>query len=620
VPFLSGYTLRRKITIDNTYVDSALTDFPLLVKITADAVIGANIDSGGLNIRFTSSDGTTLLKYERQSFANPGSVATGVFWVKVPTVAGAADTDIYVYYKGGSTTDGQDATNVWKSSAEGIYHAEQDPSGSAPQVLDSTSHARHGTSHGSMTSGDLVAGKVGYALDFDGSDDYIQCPTSLSSVANWTASCIVNSRNVSKFNMLFGPTEYDQFDLRINPSPYFETANIHNTPTVPTNGVTYLLHAVSNGANTLLYVNGVQEGSGSPGSVSATSLFIGTRFDITGNATYTTDGTIEECRFWSEALSDAWIKFEYRNIFEADNEIAFAAEESDSVGINADVPAGLVKSTPVTPTSRKSVSVPAGLIKCSSLSPQRTWPVAVSVVLTKATSVAPITLKQASVLVGPIKISSVLPTSIHTALIPSVPTKISSVVPATSKLVIHGQGLIEITSVASVITKSSAIPTSRIVVTPITPIPTKQTSFGIGLIDVLGLAFEGGNVAINPVGIVKAVPISITTDKGAVVPSVWIKTSWTSPITTKQHFHNPVGVECQIQPITVNFHAFSGPCLIVSQGFPSTTEKEIIWESVVINVSSTVIGEVILVSVGGPISISYVGIFDVNANTIQDVE
>jgi len=65
--WLSGYTYRRKITLDYTKFPSTLTDFPLLVKLTA-----ANFDfskiltAGGLDVRFTSSDGSTLLKFDRE--------------------------------------------------------------------------------------------------------------------------------------------------------------------------------------------------------------------------------------------------------------------------------------------------------------------------------------------------------------------------------------------------------------------------------------------------------------------------------------------------------------------------------------------------------------------------
>ena len=54
-----------------------------------------------------------------------------------------------------------------------VQHMHQDPSGSAPQMLDSTSNDNDGTSAGSMTSGDLVEGKAGQCLDFEGTNDNI---------------------------------------------------------------------------------------------------------------------------------------------------------------------------------------------------------------------------------------------------------------------------------------------------------------------------------------------------------------------------------------------------------------------------------------------------------------
>jgi hypothetical protein len=224
MPFLSGYTTRKKITVDNTYIDNNLTDFPLLVKIAADSDIGANIDSNGYNIRFTSNDGETLLKYERQSFSVSGGNATGIFWVKVPTLSGSADTDIYLYYKAASPSDGQDATNVWDSNFVAVYHLEQDPSGSVPQILDSTVNNNDGTSAGSMTSGDLVAAKVGYGLDFDGTDDYIDLGSGIAPTTAITVEIIVYLSNHDATNgevlldrAVDNPATKDSYQIYVQP-------------------------------------------------------------------------------------------------------------------------------------------------------------------------------------------------------------------------------------------------------------------------------------------------------------------------------------------------------------------------------------------------------------------
>jgi len=64
--WLTGWTYRKKITIDETKVDADLTNFPVLVKLTSTNFDFSKARSDGYDIRFTSSDGTTLLKYERE--------------------------------------------------------------------------------------------------------------------------------------------------------------------------------------------------------------------------------------------------------------------------------------------------------------------------------------------------------------------------------------------------------------------------------------------------------------------------------------------------------------------------------------------------------------------------
>lgn len=98
--WLTGYTKRIKLTVDQTKVDGDLTDFPVLVKLTSVNFNFAESKADGFDIRFTSSDGTTLLKFERERHDSVNQLAE--YWVKIPAVSGTVDTDFYMYY-GGST-------------------------------------------------------------------------------------------------------------------------------------------------------------------------------------------------------------------------------------------------------------------------------------------------------------------------------------------------------------------------------------------------------------------------------------------------------------------------------------------------------------------------------------
>lgn len=93
--FLTGWTYRKKLSIDNTKIDSSLTDLPVLVKLDVGNFDFAKAELNGEDIRFTLSDGVTLLDFEKENYI---SGVEAFYWVNVPTVSAIADTDIFIYY------------------------------------------------------------------------------------------------------------------------------------------------------------------------------------------------------------------------------------------------------------------------------------------------------------------------------------------------------------------------------------------------------------------------------------------------------------------------------------------------------------------------------------------
>lgn len=115
------WNFRRKIAIQNGNIDSDQTDFPVYVPISSDSNF-SSARADGYDIRFTQSDGITLLKYERESWTGGGgSAATANFWVK-SNITSATETEIYIYYGYSSASDGEDKNNVWDSNFWGVYH------------------------------------------------------------------------------------------------------------------------------------------------------------------------------------------------------------------------------------------------------------------------------------------------------------------------------------------------------------------------------------------------------------------------------------------------------------------------------------------------------------------
>lgn len=176
----TSWLKRIKITVNSDEVDADLTDFPVYVDLSElDSTFFDDVKSDGGDIRMTKADGTTEVAREVVAIDTVGDTGE-LHFIASGTLSSAQGTSFYIYYKNsGASEPAEDSTygaeNAWTTYA-GIWHMQEDPSGSAPQILDSTSNDNDGTSNGSMTSGDSVAGKLaGNALDFDGTNDYINC-------------------------------------------------------------------------------------------------------------------------------------------------------------------------------------------------------------------------------------------------------------------------------------------------------------------------------------------------------------------------------------------------------------------------------------------------------------
>lgn len=338
--FLSGYTKRKAITISNTYVDGDLSNYPLNVSFVDDPDVGAFIDSQGLNIRFTDSDGTTLLSYERQAFSVNGSnEATGIFWVKVPSITASSGASIYMYYEDGVGSDGEDATNVWDANFIGVWHMETDP---ASPVPDSTSGTHNLTSDGTMGPSDVIPAfaNLGNGIDFNGTDEGLTNSdvefdlTSQVTLEAW-GRIKESIEDESIYHKWSGGNGYTlqtsgPLFLAIGSSA---TTNIASTSTTMSPNTDYYMVGTYDGANLQCYLDGLPDGS--PVSHtgldnSGNSLSIARRSDVSGfTDAERTACRLDELRISSIARSSEWVKFTYNNILNNTN--SFGAEELDVI-------------------------------------------------------------------------------------------------------------------------------------------------------------------------------------------------------------------------------------------------------------------------------------------------
>ena len=174
----SSWNYRKAITIDHTKVSSTQTNFPVLISLSSDSDLSAGARSDGFDILFTSSDGSTKLSAERESYSS----GTLVAWVGIPSLSSSTDTVIYMYYGNASscdqtlssctTIDGTANKNtVWtNASYAGVWHMQETPT-SQPQ--DSTGNGLTLTYHGTWGAGQSVTSKIAKGLSFNGSSSYL---------------------------------------------------------------------------------------------------------------------------------------------------------------------------------------------------------------------------------------------------------------------------------------------------------------------------------------------------------------------------------------------------------------------------------------------------------------
>jgi hypothetical protein len=196
-----GY--RKKITIDRSKISDAscgatLPNFPVLYSVT-DTDLATTGNGGDVasydaanndprDIIFRALDDDTCggpvtspcgLYHEIEKYDS----TTGelIAWVRVPSVktndaSNTSDTVIYIYYGNSDVVSStQNADGVWDSNYKTVWHVNE-TSGGPGAIKDSTAPPNHGTDFNSPTFG--ATGKIGNAIDFDGTNDYATMPTS----------------------------------------------------------------------------------------------------------------------------------------------------------------------------------------------------------------------------------------------------------------------------------------------------------------------------------------------------------------------------------------------------------------------------------------------------------
>jgi hypothetical protein len=173
-PFEFGWQYRKQITINHTQVADEFEDFPVLISTTDSDLIKAQ--GSGIDIVFMDGPGVAQrLNYEIETFVQ--SIGSLTAFVNIPTLSSTQDTVFYMYYGNPSCINQQYPEKVWNPDFKAVWHLRESPVGT---IHDSTSYRNDAVSHGGMDASNVVSGRVGNCLSFDGINDYLTAPDSPS--------------------------------------------------------------------------------------------------------------------------------------------------------------------------------------------------------------------------------------------------------------------------------------------------------------------------------------------------------------------------------------------------------------------------------------------------------
>lgn len=341
--YLEGFSKRIELTIDSSKVDSDLTNFPILIKLSSSSGISdsdlssifTELGANSKKIAVTTSNNTQCY-VEIERWDNANNLA--ILWAKIPSIDDDTDTTLYLYYDSSASdnstyvgdTNSEVAENVWDANFKAVYHLneiiEETP------IRDSTSNDADFdtvTLNSVERIGDVKIGK-GYNGSQMASNTNLVISSSNPAVLGltWTFSfwlevpvtqispaiCLLyDDTNTCFFNLQSGGSEGGQTGWNNNYTMSYSTFNFTGKP--------HFVVVRRNGSEAVasIYVDG--------NNLSAT----GTLNDTTPTIKYLSASgqyqkfDLDEVRISGIARSDAWIKADYYS--QDDNLITYGSFE-----------------------------------------------------------------------------------------------------------------------------------------------------------------------------------------------------------------------------------------------------------------------------------------------------
>jgi hypothetical protein len=346
----SNWNYRRRITIDHTKVSASLINFPVLIDITNDSLkFFAQTD--GDDFVFTDK-AANILNHEIELYDNTSGRL--LVWVNVTTLSSEADTILFLYYGNPSCENQQHRTGTWDSNYVAVWHLNEDPGvAGTGDIKDSTSNFNNGTDWGSMTSDNHVNGKIGYGINFDGTNDVIHIDNSNIvghsldftngpfTLEAWFNTPLTSNQGtlINKRNSI-GTTHYDQYQFYLQPNLFLRANGEYGsgTDTLSANTWYYAATVVNTSNWPVIYRDGVLKAwSDTTGTRPYTfihcdvNVSIGARWENYPTTGFRFTGVIDEARISNIDRSSAWISTTYTN-YESPDSFSFISDEESKSG------------------------------------------------------------------------------------------------------------------------------------------------------------------------------------------------------------------------------------------------------------------------------------------------
>lgn len=347
----SGWSYSKKITIDHTYVDGDLTNFPILVSNTSSDYSNAQPD--GDDFIFVDSTNTTQYNHEIENFNS--TTNTLIAWVNITSLSSTVDTVIWLYYGNATCGSQENVAGTWDSNFVGVWHMASSANDSG---IDSSCSDWYMTK---VNTPHEESGQIGYAQAFDLPDgDYFArldepddwC-VNLTITAWWNTTSLVTSADMG---VVARDYVYGDFLHRLEDGSTLKlwwagngTYTSEITSFSPTIDVWYFTgHTRDNATQKVYhYINNsmvevddytlwVRESVG----ISGGDLSIGSAKGTTSYSPF--NGTIDEIRVSNINRSESWIKTEYNTSFYPTTFLSVGSEQSESPANNAPVQSGEV--------------------------------------------------------------------------------------------------------------------------------------------------------------------------------------------------------------------------------------------------------------------------------------